>query len=165
MATIHKLVQQGELVNVTVPLSCREQPERLIYGFPEFKDWLDKVVPTLKSGRLRAPLTPAEQVDDLLYRWITDRQMRFDRALKDLMPRSDEVWEMKTADLRVFGWIYRSKTFIAVFGDFADEYKPKDRFSRPKKSYEAARKKVIRARDFLELDEPKYVTGGYDELI
>ncbi len=151
-------------MKVSVPLGAGEQPGRLIYGFPAFQKWLDEVVPSLEIGRLNAPLTPDEQMDNLLYKWISDKPMRYDRALKDLMPASDEVWEMKTADLRVFGWIYRPRTFIAVFGDYADKYKF-SKTSRPKVSYETARKGVLAARDSLDLDEPKYATGAYDALV
>ena len=41
----------------------------------------------------------------------------------DMEPSTDDVWEMKTADLRIFGWMYQRRKFIAVWGGFADRYK------------------------------------------
>src|SRR5690606_40181291 len=61
---------------------------------------------------------------------------------KDLMPRSDEVWELKTADLRIFGWLYRPRKFIAVVGGYADDYKG----AHNKQNYEDAKRKVLRCR-------------------
>jgi hypothetical protein len=77
------------------------------------------------------------------------------------MPMSDEVWEMKTADIRIFGWMYRPRTFIAVFGDYADLYKGKTQ----RRSYEDARRKIKKARDILDLDPPKFTKGTFDELV
>ena len=86
-----------------------------MYGFPNCKKWIDEEVPKLNSGRLDADLTPSEQLDNLLHRWISGQPMRYDRAFKDLMPPEDEVWEMKTADLRIFGWIYRPRVYRGLW--------------------------------------------------
>ena len=80
---------------------------------------------------------------------------------KDLMPIRDEVWEMKTADIRVFGWMYRPRVFIAVFGDCADTYKGKSATA----SYEVAKRRVVRERDRLDLDDPKFTPGVFDDLV
>jgi hypothetical protein len=80
-------------------------------------------VPKLETGRLNSSLTPSEQLDDILHTWIAGEQVRYSRMFQDLMPAEDEVWEMKTADLRIFGWMYLPRYFIAVFGDYADHQK------------------------------------------
>jgi len=80
---------------------------------------------------------------------------------KDLMPATDEVWEFKTADLRIFGWLYRPRVFIAALLGYADFYKPPS----PVGSYEDARKHVMSIRNTLDLDEPKYATGTFDDLV
>ena len=73
----------------------------------------------------------------------------------------DEVWEMKTADIRIFGWMAAPRKFVAVFADYADSYKGKN----AKRSYEDAKKKVIAFRNKLTLDNPKIATGTFDELV
>jgi hypothetical protein len=133
----------------------------LIYGLPEFVKWLDEELPKLVPGRLRATETPQEQLDNLFYRWVSGKRIIYDRMFKDLMPMSDEVWEMKTVDLRIFGWLYKPCVFVAVFGDYADLYKPPN----VKASYEAARRRVMQVRDNLDLDEPKFATGVFDDLV
>jgi len=138
-----------------------ERVRRWIYGFPEFQNWLQNTLPTLDTGRLQAPDPPQEQVDNIFYRWATGKEIRYSRQFQDLMPGSDEVWEMKTADIRIFGWMYRPLKFIAVFGDYADLYKGKNK----SRTYEDARRRVVRERNSLNLDAPKHATGKFDELV
>jgi hypothetical protein len=161
MATLTSLVSAGALVHVTVPLEKKELPERSLYGFPEFKEWLADKLPQLEPGRLQATESPAEQLDFLMYKWIAGKRIIYGRMFNDLMPRADEVWELKTADVRVFGWIYKPRIFIAVFGDYADLYKGKN----AKASYQDAKKKVKSNRDNLDLDEPKFTPGVFDDLV
>lgn len=165
MATIPNLIERSELVKIMVPLKRGEQPGRYIYGLPDFPDWLKNVLPKLETGRLQADESPKEQMYSLLYRWISDKQMNYGRMFKDLIPAESETWEMKTPDLRIFGWIYRPKIFIAVFGDYADLYKGKNRSVKPIASYAKAVRRVLAARTKLDLDEPKCASGVYDELV
>ncbi|MGA8497220.1 MAG: hypothetical protein WB764_17170 [Xanthobacteraceae bacterium] len=134
---------------------------RWIYGFPDFPPWLARDLPNLKPGRLNAADPPQEQVDNIFYRWITGKEIIYSRQFQDLLPMADEVWEMKTADIRIFGWMYRPLKFIAVFGDYADLYKG----SKKTRTYEAARRRVVAERDRLNLDAPKLATGTFDELV
>jgi hypothetical protein len=161
MATIHTLLKDGVLVNITVPLGRNEFQNRYIYGLPSFIEWMNRDLPNLEAGRLRSTETPAEQLDNIFYRWVTGKEIRYDKMFKDLMPRGDEVWELKTADLRVFGWMVEKSKFIAVLGDYADFYKSRN----PRASYESAKAKVISARDNIKLNEPKFITGVYPDDI
>ena len=122
---------------------------------------LAKDLPTWERGRLKSAQTPQEQMDGVLHTWISGRPIRYSRMFQDLMPATDEVWEFKTADLRIFGWIYRPSVFIAAFLDYADWYK------RPTvcKSFDDARDDVVAMRNDLDLDEPKYATGAFDDLV
>jgi len=162
MATLDTLVARGVLIPIHVPLG-NEPERRWIYGFPEFEEWLKSVVPHLESGRLKGSEPPMEQLDYALYRWTSGKRIQYDRHFKDLMPLKDEVWELKTLDLRIFGWMHRPMNFVAVFGDYADLYKPpsKERFGR----YETAKQKVISARQMLDIDEPKFAKGTFDDLV
>jgi hypothetical protein len=159
MATIDILLTRQALTRILVP--TREAKLRWVYGFPDFQSWLDADLPNLIPGRLKAQDTPSEQVDNVLYRWISGKDIIYSRQFQDLMPMADEVWEMKTADIRIFGWMYQPRKFIAVFGDYADLYKGRNKT----RSYDDARGKVVRERDNLDLDQPKFVSGTFDELV
>jgi hypothetical protein len=160
MATIDTLLTRQNIVRILVPTGS-EARLRWIYGFPGFQTWLDVDLPKLKPGRLKSPDPPMEQVDNILYRWITGRDILYTRQFQDLMPQVDEVWELKTADIRIFGWMYRPLKFIAVFGDYADLYKGLHK----KRSYGEAVSRVKKGRDKLDLDQPKFAGGTFDELV
>jgi hypothetical protein len=161
MATIHNLAGAGgPLTLIAVPMG-NERPMRSIYGLQRFTNWMTNALPNLQTGRLKGRETPQQQLDFRLYQWITGKPMVYSRMLNDLMPHADEVWELKTLDIRVFGWMYRPLTFIAVFGDYADLYKGKT----ATRSYGTAKADVIAARDRLDLDLPKFTGGTFDELV
>jgi hypothetical protein len=161
MATIDTLVASGGLIDIKVPLERGELPHRLVYGYPDFRDWLENEVPKMTCGRLNADEPPCIQVDNRLHQWISGKRIVYSTHFKDLSPLKDEVWELKTADTRVFGWMHRPCVFIAVFGDAADLYK----YPTRRKSYEDARAKVISARDRINLDHPKLTGGTFDDLV
>lgn len=162
MATLSTLSGTGgPLTYLTVSLGIGQQTQRSIYGLPEFMERLTNDLPTWECGRLKAAQTPQEQMDRILDTWISGREVRYGRMFKDLMPATDEVWEFKTADLRVFGWIYRPCIFIAALLGYADLYKPPS----ASKSYVDARNSVVAMRNGLDLDEPKYAKGVFDELV
>jgi len=163
MATLDNLINRKPpaLRRIDVPLDRGEQPERLIYGFTELIDWMENELPLLEPGRLKAADAPKDQLDYALYRWISGRDIAYGRMFKDLMPMLDEVWELKTADLRVFGWVYRPRIFIGVFGDYADLYKGR----YVSASYSKAIERVKTARDNLEIDQPKFASGKFDDLV
>lgn len=161
MATLPTLVANGDLVQVPVELEPDEMPLRSLYGFPEFKLWLDLDLPVLETGKIRSDNTPMEQVDYLLYKWISGGRLRYGSQIKDLTPMKDEVWEFKSADIRIFGWFAAPGVFIAVFADHKDKYAG----PRWKEMYDAATRKVLEARRTLNLDEPKYATGTFDDLV
>lgn len=161
MATIHKLLTDGQLINIIVPLDRRDFQNRWIYALPSFVEWMQKILPHLQTGRLNASETPEEQLDNILYKWIAGKEIRYEKMFKDLSPSKDEVWEFKTADLRIFGWMVEKGKFVAVLGGYTDLYKPPNQ----KASYDAAKSKVILARNNLDLDEPKFISGVYDDII
>jgi hypothetical protein len=163
MATLDILTSAArpELFRIEVPLERGVMPCRLLYGVPSFVVWLSSILPTLERGRLRASETPQEQLDYRFYQWISGGDIKYDRMFKDLMPTADEVWEMKTVDVRVFGWMYRPCVFIAALGDYADLFKGVS----SRGSYANAIRKVKETRRLIDLDEPKFTGGTFDELV
>ncbi len=161
MATPDKL---ATLTRITVPLGRREFDDRKFYAMPSFVRFLQEILPGATTGVLGAVESPKAQMDTLLRKWNSGKPMAYSRAFSNLKPTVRGVWEMKTADLRVFGWIYRPKVFIAAFAGFADDYKSQGG-NLPKESYADARDRVVWIRDRLDLDPPAFVTGVYNALI
>jgi len=159
MATLNRLLGK-ELERITVPLGPNDgMPTREIFGVPCVLDWIKNTLPELPT-EAGAALTPQEELDDLLFNFISSKgRLIYDKMFKDLIPMRDEVWELKTYQLRIFGWMYRKDQFIAVVPRRAIEVK------RGTRGYDAAKKKVIEARDRIPLDEPKFVGGVISNVI
>ena len=64
---------------------------------------------------------------------------------------------MKTSDVRIFGYFYRAKVFIAVCGNLAGRLKKE-------KLYDSYRKNVVEFRRHVLLDPPPYMTGDLHAL-
>jgi hypothetical protein len=161
MATFDSLLNEQKLLTrVTLRLPTGQFHERKMYAYPECVEWM-RQVPTMTTGRVASDFTPQEQLVERLRQWMAGDRMEYGRMFHDMEPQADDVWEMKTADLRLFGWMYRRREFIAVRGGYADDYKEPTKT----KNYADERREVIKARDALPLDGDKYVKGNFDELV
>lgn len=97
-----------------------ELPYRSIHGTPSFLEWLRLRLESDERSTIGADLTPSEQLHSLLETFIVGRELAFNRQFHFVRPGERAVWELKTADLRVFGWFAQKDCFVAVFGDFKD---------------------------------------------
>jgi hypothetical protein len=161
MATFDSLLKDKQLIRVSLKLRRGQFPERKIYAFPGCVEWMRNEVPKLATGRLASAFTPQEQLVERFRQWIAGDPMQYGPMFHDMEPRTDDVWEMKTADLRIFGWMYRPRQFIAVRGGYADNYKEPTKT----KSYADERREVVRAREALPLDGDKFVRGTFNGLV
>jgi hypothetical protein len=104
MATPLSLVARGLLVQIEAPLGPGDGCAiRQMFGLPLVRDWMRDTVPLMKSEE-GAQLSPAEELDDLLFNYFSDKgKLVYGRMIKDLIPAGEEVWELKTWQLRIFG--------------------------------------------------------------
>lgn len=161
MATIGILLEEHKLHRVQVKLRRGQFHDRKLYALPHCFKWMKVDVPKMVTGRIKSASTPYEQMIERFRQWMADEPMLLGPWFHDMEPRTDNVWELKTDDLRIFGWMYRPKEFIAAIGDYADDYKE----PKKTKTYAKSKSDVIAARDALPLDEPKYTPGEFDELV
>ncbi len=161
MATLSTL---PTVTRILVPLGRGEFDEREFHALPSFMLFIQQILPAAAPGVIAARETPRQQMDTLLRKWNAGKPMSQGRAFDIMRPPTDSVWEMKTVDLRIFGWMHKPKCFVAVFGGLADDYKPQNG-NEPKESYKEAMERVVWIRDRLHLDEPKFVTGDYDAIV
>jgi hypothetical protein len=161
MATFDKLIEDRKLFPVIIRLPHGQFHERKIYAYPECLEWMRKEIPKMITGRVASASTPKEQFIERMRQWMSGDPMAYGRMFHDMSPTSDNVWEIKTADLRIFGWMYRPRKFIAVRGGYADDYKEPTKI----KTYADERRKVVKARGGLPLDGNKYAEGKFDELV
>lgn len=161
MATIAKLIADGALFEIEADLDPGVQPQRYLYAIPDFRRFLNSL-PTLESC-WHIEQTPEEQFDDLLNEFLGTEPLATGWRFGPLYPARGKpwpgVWELKTPDLRVFGWFCSKDHFVAVDGCDATKVKEYE-------LYGGFRDAVIRCRDVLPLDEPKFVgEENYEDVI
>jgi hypothetical protein len=161
MATFDTLIKERKLIRVTVPLGRNQFHDRKFFACPDCLDWIRNEVPRMVTGRINSAFTPKEQLVERLRQWMAGEPMRYDRWFHDMDPKTDDVWELKTADLRIFGWIYRPREFIAACGGYTDDYKEPTKT----KTYADEVRKVVAIRNALPLDGNKFATGGFNGLV
>lgn len=159
MATLLELCESGELVTID-PLDDGEQPWRTLYATPEFITWFDGVLPEMGHNELYSDLTPYEQVFAVFDEYVSGEPFSDDRRFKKLTYNPDRyVWEFKTDEVRVFGWVPKKDCFICCFGESKDVVETL-------KSYPRFMARTSYVRETMELDEPKCIESGkYRDVI
>lgn len=157
MATPPQLVEEGDLIKVGSPLGLGEMPERAIYAFPRAVEWMQEHLTELQSdGYYTGVVSPLEQADDLLHRFIIGDDMQ-DKPPRSMRPEREGVWELRTPDLRFFGWFWKRGCFLLS----AIATKKECKISG---LYHGYMQQCVRDRTLLNLDSPKFRPGGYDEV-
>lgn len=158
MATLGELVRRGELVSIGGGLESYELQNGVLCALPRVIWWLDKVLPELEPVLDEGRQSPLEQVDDLFHDFVAGEDISFYQRSHSMIPTAPGVWELKTPDVRFFGWFVRPRHFIIAAADSAERCKLYD-------LYAGYRGEVVRLRDALDLDPPKFVTGGYSDVL
>lgn len=99
-------------------------------------------------------MRPALQAQNLLRHFISGKPMQHSRLFRQMSPLSNDVWELRSDDLRFFGWFHRKDCYVAVSGDLFENLKA------DKSLYEMHRIKAVKARDALNLNDPKHLQGA-----
>ncbi len=161
MATILELAQPPEqkLFKLEAQLEGDEQEYRLVYVSHKVKERLCSEAPAW-SSQWNLAQTPYEQFSAFMSRFISGEVLIFDHDFNALHRNEngirnydDGIWELKTADVRLCGWFYKSDCFVGVCIDEAWRVKSYN-------LYVGYRGEVIRFRNALDLDEPKFIAGG-----
>ena len=126
MPAVSDLVKNGAIVKIEVELGPQEQPRRLLFGTPPFIGWLQGVLDGTVPPHPLSYMSAAEQIDDLFYSFASGAPMIFNRQFRAIRAEDHAVWELKTPDIRIFGWFMAKDCFVAVFGNWADIIKDHD---------------------------------------
>jgi hypothetical protein len=157
MATVLELVLAQKLFKLDPALEANEREWRWIYALPDFKTRVETGLPTWVS-QWQTDQSPTQQLDAFLEVYCSGETITYGRQFKPLVHLGDGVWELKTPDLRLLGWFHKRNCFIGGAIDTA--YKVKNHNLYP--GYVGA---VIRLRDQLDLDEPKFVPGDDPNVV
>lgn len=158
MATLIELCDAEILIALGGGLDAHEQPERLLYAFPHVVRWLDEVLPYLEPDFHEGKQDPLEQADDLFHDFVSGADFSYYEKSHSMHPTDPGVWELKTPDLRLFGWFVAKGVFVVAEIDSAFRCKQYG-------LYPGFRNSVVHRRTHLSLDEPKFITGEYDDVL
>jgi hypothetical protein len=161
MATLTKLVAAGVVVRINVELdgklTWRELYAYPAGGQPHYAiDWITETLPKLASSAIGAEDTPEEQLYGLLALYATGERLNLGEMYKPLQPHAAGVWELRTVDVRIFGWFHRRDCFIAVFADETER-------CHKHRLHAGYRREVVRLRDAIDLDIPKFIVGVHED--
>lgn len=151
MATILDLAHRNELHKIIPKLSRRKQEERSIYVSSALKEWILRVLPT-KESDWKLELSPLEQFAALANDFAAGQFLTYKLDFLPLRHVEDGIWELKTGDLRLFGWFPAKDCFIAHRLEMTTHIKEH-------KLYFGMAGEVATYRNNLELDEPKFISG------
>ena len=118
---------------------------------PKLRTWIEQELPALKFA-LGVELSPLEQFFALTQTFCSDEPLTYGDHLKPLYCRGRGIWELRASDLRVFGWFPLKDHFVGVAANDATYVKKHN-------LYEGYIGEVVRFRDRLDLDHPKFIPG------
>lgn len=159
MPTPSDAADSGQLVKIDGGLDAHEQEQRLLYAMPRAVAWLENELDDLEADGFydNAP-TPNQQADDLFYSFVSGEDMDSEWPPHVMLPSERGVWELRTADLRFFGWFWRKGVFVISAVDAASRCK---QFSL----YAGYREQAVRDRDDFDFDPPPYVNGELSDVL
>ncbi len=151
MATLLELVAADVITKVDPMLGLREMEMRCIFLLPRALKWLSEVLPNAESD-WNIQEEPSEQLDALFYEFCAGKSLQVETRFKCLTNLGEGIWQLKTADLRLFGWFAKKDHFVVCDCDLATRIKISG-------LYKGYCQQAVRFRDDLDLNEPKFVSG------
>ena len=158
MATLLDLAgaQNGPLFKLDPQLDEDELENRIFYTNEKLRTWILDTLPGLETYHESQTVSPQQQFAELVATFASGLPLYIGDDFKPFYrntptPIGGGVWYFKTSDLRIFGWFPARDCFVGVV---ADDYRVK-----VKDLYEGYRGEVIRFREAVPLDPPKFIDG------
>ena len=107
------LVKAGRLRRYDLADDDDRQPHRSLYLAPDLAAWING--PLAQCHIPRRAIAPVEQVTDFMDRFVGEPVMHIN-DFQQIKPTGAHVYEMKTTDVRIYGWFPAARLFIAVEG-------------------------------------------------
>lgn len=153
MATLDELEARGTLTKLGVRLTFPDRNRRSLYVLPQVKNWIRNELKDLVSFET-SDISPLMQARALFKMFISGESLSEGTEFRLMQPLESDIYELKSADLRFFGWFYRPAIFIAVAADTMERVHSVAGLSS------AYRNAVSAARNEIDLDPPKYIEGA-----
>jgi hypothetical protein len=151
MATIIELTNARQLFKLDPQLQANEQEWRTIYMSPRLGQWLQNDLPNLQSA-WKVEVDPTQQLDALVEEFCSGARLCYGPQFHPIQHVEDGIWELKTPDLRVFGWFPVRDCFVGWRAELADHVKTHG-------LYYGLAGETAHFRNQRNLDEPKFIPG------
>jgi hypothetical protein len=152
MATLLALIAAGDLHKYDPELPPNELEFRSFLASERVVKWVAETLPGLDQDRDRQ-LTPEEEFNALMENYCGGTILEIPRDFHPMQPvGKNGIWELRTMDLRIFGWFPVKDVFVAVSAHTAKWVKDRD-------LYPGLVAEAVSFRDRLNLDEPKFIQG------
>jgi hypothetical protein len=152
MATPLELDRRSALFKLDPDLAPGIEEVRQIFVAPRLKAWIENDLPMLEST-WKIELSLQEQLQAFIEEvFCPGESLTYNWQFKPLTHIHDGIWELKTADLRIFGWFFVRDCFIGSAANQTDTIKRLH-------LYRAYAEEAVRLRNSLDLDNPKFVPG------
>jgi hypothetical protein len=156
MATLIELERREELIRLDPQPGPRVMEIRRVYLLPRAVELLSRV-PEMEP-KWDTEDASIEQLDALIELFCSGEPLAIGRQFKRLHHRHDGIWELKTADLRLFGWFPQIDCFLMTACDQAERVKKVP-------LYDGYCNEAARCRDLLDLDPPKFIPGDDPNVV
>ena len=113
---IEQLIAAGVIERYDPDLEGHVLEARAIYLFKKVSAQIDDRIRDAASDR-QLETAPIEQFDAILADFCDGTELYTSEQFKCLNPTSQGVWELKTPDVRIFGWFHVKDVFIATAVD------------------------------------------------
>lgn len=153
MATLIELARQGLLLKLSLKLDRYEFEHREMWLTVNVRDWFADELPVLTPYR-EGDIHPAQQIRAMLRDFLTGEEFDEGRMFRRMQPYERDVFELKTPDVRIFGWFYKPRVFIA------SHVCTMEKAHAAPGIHNYFRDETVKARDAIELDPPKWVYGA-----
>jgi hypothetical protein len=85
---------------------------RYVYASDDFLGWMANGLPLIHASD-ETQASPKAQLDTALTRFCDGVVLAYGRDVRTLEPYTKHVWELKSPDLRLFGW-FPAKNYLVV---------------------------------------------------
>jgi hypothetical protein len=157
MATLSEFSgADGPLYRYDPELPAHELEIRLFLASERVAKWIEEKLPELKQD-LDRELNPVEEFYALMANFCGGTVLEIPRDFHPMRAVGRDgnhqgVWELRTIDLRIFGWFPVKDSFVAVSAHPAKKVKDEGLYHGPVNE-------VVDFRHRLNLDEPKFISG------
>ena len=108
-----------------IDLPPKQRSWRAVYASKDFQAWVSQVLP--REAVTDSEADPASsQVEGLRFGFCYGSPRRRHADIRWLSPHADGVWELKTPDVRLFGWFPEKDYLVLHLGEMKSRLKAYD---------------------------------------